>query len=211
MRPHVHDPRSGEIISAHILFWHDVVKLAQMWYFVQCSANDSRAKKLPLPDDLTGDLLRYICCHEVGHTLGLRHNHRASGAYSIDQLRDPKFTAKHGSVASIMSYGRFNYVCQPEDKVKQMIPVVGPYDFFAIDWGYKGIAGAKKSEEERATLDKWASRQIAEPFLRFGGEDGPASVDPTVKTENIGSDSIKATELGLKNTDRVLEHLIAGT
>jgi enamine deaminase RidA (YjgF/YER057c/UK114 family) len=211
MGPHVHDPRSGEIISAHIIFWHDVVKLAQSWYFVQCSACDPRAQKLPLPDDLTGELLRYICAHEVGHTLGLRHNHRASGAYTIEQLRDPKFTAKHGSVGSIMSYGRFNYVCQPEDKVKQLIPVIAPYDFFAIEWGYKAIPGATTSDAERATLDKWASRQLEEPMIRFGGEDGPAAVDPTVKTENIGADSIKATELGLKNLDRVLDHLVKAT
>ncbi len=211
MGPHVHDPRSGEIISAHIIFWHDVVKLAQAWYFVQCSAQDPRARTLPLPDDITGELLRYICAHEVGHTLGLRHNHRASGAYSIAQLRDPKFTEKNGSVASIMSYGRFNYVAQPEDKVKRLIPLLAPYDYFAIDWGYRPIAGVKNAEDERPTLDKWASRQINEPFLRFGGEDGPATVDPTVKTENIGDDSIKATELGLKNLDRVLDHLVAGT
>lgn len=211
MGPHVHDPRSGEIISAHIIFWHDVVKLAQQWYFVQCSATDPRAHKLPLPDELTGEILRYICAHEVGHTLGLRHNHRASSAYTIEQLRDPKFCEKHGSVGSIMSYGRFNYVAQPEDHVKQLIPVIAPYDYFAIEWGYKPIPGAKKSEDERPTLDKWASRQIEEPWLRFGGEDGPATVDPTVKTENIGSDSIKATELGLKNLDRVLDHLVSAT
>jgi len=211
MGPHVHDPRSGEIISAHIIFWHDVVKLAQQWYFVQCSAQDVRARKLPLPDEVTGEILRYICAHEVGHTLGLRHNHRASGGYTVEQLRDPAFTAKHGSVASIMSYGRFNYVAQPEDKVKQLIPVVAPYDFFAIEWGYKAIPGSKKPEDERSTLDKWASRQINEPWLRFGGEDGPATVDPTVKTENIGSDSIRATELGLKNADRVLDHIVAAT
>jgi hypothetical protein len=211
MGPHVHDPRSGEIISAHIIFWHGIVKLTQEWYFVQCSAQDPRARKLPLPDDLTGELLRYVCAHEVGHTLGLRHNHRASSAYTIAELRDPKFTATHGSVGSIMSYGRYNYVAQPEDKVKQLIPIVAPYDYFAIEWGYKPIPGAKTSEDERPTLDKWASRQMTEPWLRFGGEDGPAAVDPTVKTENIGNDSIKATELGLKNLDRVMDHLVSAT
>jgi hypothetical protein len=211
MGPHVHDPRSGEVISAHIIFWHDIVKLTQLWYFVQCSAVDPRANRLPLPDELTGELLRYVAAHEVGHTLGLRHNHRASSAYSIAQLRDPKFTAKHGSVGSIMAYGRYNYVAQPEDNVKHLIPVVGPYDFFAIDWGYRPIAGAKSAETERVTLDKWAARQMEQPWLRFGGEDGPATVDPTVKTENIGDDSLEATVLGLRNLDRVLDYLVAAT
>lgn len=211
MGPNVHDPRSGEIISAHIIFWHDITKLAQEWYFVQCSAQDERARKLPFPDDLTGELLRYVSAHEVGHTLGLRHNHRASSAYTIEQLRDPSFTEKHGTVASIMAYGRNNYVAQPEDKVKRLIPLVGPYDHFAIDWGYRPIPTAATAEAELPTLDKWAAKQIENPHLRFGGEDGPATVDPTVKTENIGSDSLKATELGLKNVDRVLDHLLAGT
>jgi hypothetical protein len=213
MGPHVHDPRSGEIISAHIIFWHDIVKLTQMWYFVQCSAQDPRARKFPLPDNLTSELLRYVSAHEVGHTLGLRHNHRASQAYSISQLRDPLFVAKQGNVASIMSYGRYNYVAQPEDKIdaKHLIPGLAPYDFFAIEWGYKPIAGMKTAEDEKKTLDEWAAKQLDNPFLRFGGEDGPSSVDPTVLTENIGNDAVQATALGLKNLDRVMDHLIPAT
>ena len=211
MGPHVHDPRSGEIISAHILFYHDIVKLTQMWYFVQCSGVDEKARQLPLPQDLTGELLRYVCAHEVGHTLGLRHNHRASQAYSVAQLRDPAFTARNGSVASIMSYGRYNYVAQPEDGVKTLIPVMAPYDFFAIDWGYRPIPEASSPEAERAKLDEWAAKQIGDPFLRFGGEDGPSQVDPTVLTENIGSDPVEATAMGLKNLDRVMGHLVKAT
>src|SRR5207302_759915 len=108
-------------------------------------------------------------------------------------------------------YGRYNYVAQPEDGVKQLIPVLGPYDFFAISWGYKPIPRAKSAEDERATLDEWAARQMQQPWLRFGGEDGPAAVDPSVLTENIGADRIEATALGLKNLDRVLGYLVSAT
>jgi hypothetical protein len=213
MGPHVHDPRSGEIISAHIIFWHDIVKTSQVWYFLQCSAVDAKARKLPLPDDVTGAMMRYICAHEVGHTLGLRHNHRASQAFSVSQLRDPKFCEQYGSVASIMSYGRCNYVAQPDDKVnpKHLLPKIGPYDLFAIEWGYKPIADAKTPGDECKTLDSWACKQLDNPFLRFGGEDGPSLVDPTVLTENIGSDPVQVTTCGLKNLDRVVDHLLAAT
>jgi uncharacterized protein DUF4953/uncharacterized protein DUF5117/uncharacterized protein DUF5118 len=211
MGPHVHDPRSGEIISAHIIVWHDVLKLVQQWYFVQCAALDPQAAKLPFPDELTGRLLRQVITHEVGHTLGLRHNQRASSAYTIAQLRDPKFCEEHGTTASIMSYGRYNYVAQPGDDVKQLIPKVGPYDFFAIEWGYKPIAGADTPDSEKPELDKAAARQMKEPWLRFGGEDGPAQVDPTVKTENIGNDPLEATAMGLKNLDRVMDLLVSAT
>jgi hypothetical protein len=211
MGPHVHDPRSGEIVSAHIIMWHDVLKLVQQWYFVQCGALDPQAQQLPLPDELTGKLLRMVVTHEVGHTLGLRHNHKASSAYTIAQLRDPKFAEEHGTTASIMSYGRFNYVAQPEDRVKWLIPKVGPYDDFAIAWGYKPVPGAGTPEAERTELDKWAARQMDEPWLRFGGEDGPAAVDPTVKTENISADPLDATALGLKNLDRVTDLLVPAT
>jgi hypothetical protein len=204
MGPHVHDPRSGEIISAHLILWHDVLKLSQGWYFAMCSAQNDAARKLPFDSKLMGEILLYIASHEVGHTIGLRHNHRASSAYSIAQLRDPEFTKKHGSVASIMAYGRFNYVAQPEDNVRSMIPIIADYDKFAIEWGYKPMPGAKKPEDETKMLDEIAARQMTEPFLRFGGEDGPAMVDPTVKTENIGDDPVQATALGYKNLERVM-------
>jgi hypothetical protein len=152
-----------------------------------------------------------VVTHEVGHTLGLRHNHRASSAYKVAELRDPKFALEHGTTASIMSYGRFNYVAQPEDHVQWLIPKVGPYDVFAIEWGYKPVAGARSADSERSELDRWAARQLKESWLRFGGEDGPAMVDPTVKTENIGADPIEATQLGLKNLDRVTDLLVPAT
>lgn len=210
MGPNVHDPRSGEILSAHVIVWHDVEKLAEQWYFVQCADLDPRAQKLPIPDELMGQILRYIICHEVGHTLGLRHNHKASSSYTVAQLRDKAFTEKYGDEASIMDYGRFNYVAQPGDNAR-LIPLLGPYDKFAIEWGYTPIPGATNPEAEKSALDLIAARQLRDPMLRFGGEDRIAGVDPTVQTEDLGSDPIDATAYGLKNIDRIVPLLIPAT
>src|SRR5579862_6720075 len=119
-----------------------------------------------------GELLRYVICHEVGHTLGLQHNYKASSSYTCAQLRDAKFTAENGDEASIMDYGRFNYVAQPGDNAR-LIPKIGPYDLFAIEWGYTSLPNAKDAEAEKPTLDAIAARQVSNPTLRFGGEDMP--------------------------------------
>lgn len=211
MGPHLADPRTGQILSAHVIFWDDVLKMAETWYFTQASAVDERAQRLPLPDDLLGEVVRYIVCHEVGHSIGLRHNHRASQAFTTEQLRDPAFAAEHGPVASIMSYGRFNYVTQPEDGVKALMPVIGPYDFFAINWGYRPIPGADSPRAEEATLNEWAAAVSENPWLEFGGEDMTATVDPTVLSENIGADRIESARLGIANLERMLEFLVPAT
>ena len=210
MGPAVVDPRSGEVISSHAIFWHDVLKLAETWYFTQVGPLDPRAAKLPLPDDLVGELLRYVACHEVGHALGLRHNFKAHSAYSVAQLREPEWTKKWGTSSSIMSYARFNYVAQPGDGA-YLIPKFGPYDYFAIDWGYRQFGNGMTPDSEWVMLDKMAARQIEDPNLRFGGEDAVAALDPTVNTQVLGSDPMQAAELGLKNIDRVMAMLIPAT
>lgn len=211
MGPAVVDPRSGEVISSHAIFWHDVLKLLETWYFTQVGPLDPRAKHLPLPDDLMGELLRYVATHEVGHALGLRHNFKASSAVSVGQLRDKEWTEQWGTSASIMSYARFNYVAQPGDKVN-LIPKFGPYDYFAIEWGYGEIYNnAMTCDDEWTVLDKMAARQIDEPLLRFGGEDTAGRFDPTVTTQVLGSDAVVSAELGLKNVDRVMDLLVPAT
>jgi hypothetical protein len=204
--PNLVDPRSGEVVSAHLILWHDVVRLVQHWYFTEAGAVDPRAAHLPLSDELTGELLRYVVAHELGNALGLRHNFKAASAYSVQQLRNPEWTLKWGTTASITSYGRINYVAQPGDGAG-LLPRFGPYDFFAIEWGYKPLPG-RAPEDEWPVLDRMAARQVDEPMLRFGGEDEAALVDPTVTSYVLGSDPIGAADLGLRNVDRIMDLLV---
>ncbi len=205
--PHVHDPRTGEILEADIKFFHNVMKLVRDWYFVQVGSLDPRAKTLPLPDELMGRLLRYITAHEVGHSLGFPHNMKASSSYPVEKLRSAEFTEKYGHVASIMDYARFNYVAQPGDGAR-LIPIVGPYDKFAAEWGYKPIPNATTPDEEKSTLHALASRQSEDPILRFGYG---SYIDPSAQSEDVGADPIAATRYGLQNIDRIADMLVPAT
>lgn len=207
--PHLADPRSGEILNANIVMFHNIVQLQRDWYITQVGPLDPRARKLPLPDDLVGELVTMVVTHEVGHSLGLPHNMKASSLYPVDKLRDPQWLKTMGHTPSLMDYARFNYVVQPEDGVDPalLIPRVGPYDVFALRWGYAPIPSARTPEDERQQLNLWAREQQATPWLRFSapkalgadfGENGEAVGD---------ADAVTATGLGLRNLRRVMAML----
>jgi hypothetical protein len=206
--PHVHDPRTGEIIEADIRMYHNVLKLIRDWYFVQVSPLDERARKLPFQDELMGELLAFVVSHEVGHSLGLPHNMKASSAYTVAQVRDPEFTAQNGHVASIMDYGRFNYVAQPGDNVP-LIPTIGPYDRFAIEWGYRQFADSDSPEGDLEHLEEIVASQVDNPILRFGPPN-PLE-DPTRQTEDLTSEPVEATRLGLLNINRIVDFILPAT
>ena len=206
--PRIVDPRSGEIIEAHICWFHNVMNLLTKWYMVQCGPLDKRAQKMKFDDRLMGQLIRFVSSHEVGHTLGLRHNMGASFATPVEKLRDKTWVEKHGHTASIMDYARFNYVAQPEDGIgeKGLFPRINDYDKWAIKWGYQWRPEFKDEFEEKEQLMKETTQKLrGNQRLWFGGEGHDE--DPRSQTEDLGDNSVKASEYGLKNLKRVMEKL----
>lgn len=201
--PRVSDPRSGETLSAHILLWPGVLDMFGKYYFAVFGGVDPEASTLPLPEKKLGELLSYIVAHEVGHSLGLRHNHIASTAYSVAQLRDPRFANTKGPNSSIMAYGRFNQAAQPGDGVTRFHSLIGPYDYAAIKWGY----GEFEGDAAAFTRDRnlyWAAGELPDEMPLFG-------LDPRVLKENTGAERIEATRLGVANILRSLNRLDTAT
>lgn len=206
--PNEADPRSGEILESHIGWYHNVMKLVHDWYMIQTAAVDPRARKMKFDDELMGTLVRFVSSHEVGHTLGLRHNMGSSSRTPVEKLRDKAWVEANGHTASIMDYARFNYVAQPEDNISPigLYARIGEYDAWAIQWGYKPIDGTKDEEEDKKVLNKWIIDSLsANSRLWFGGEG--QNFDPRAQTEDLGDNNMKASEYGIKNLKRILPNL----
>ncbi len=204
--PQVHDPRSGEILESHIGWYHNVMNLVHDWYMIQTAAVDPAARKMKFDDSLMGNLIRFVSSHEVGHTLGLRHNMGSSSKTPVEKLRDAKWLEANGHTASIMDYARFNYVAQPEDNVTQMglFPRIGDYDKWAIKWGYTYTGVGE--EADKKMNNKWIIDALnGNDRLWFGGEGFNA--DPRAQTEDLGDNSVLASEYAIKNLKRIIVKL----
>ncbi|MBO9657216.1 MAG: zinc-dependent metalloprotease [Chitinophagaceae bacterium] len=209
--PSISDPRSGEIMESHINWYHNVMKLIRDWYFVQCSPLDPGARKLEFDDELMGQLIRFVSSHEVGHTLGLRHNYGSSSTVPVEKLRDKAWVEANGHTPSIMDYARFNYVAQPEDKISRagLFPRIGDYDKWAIEWGYKLFPQFKDGAAEQSYLNKWVIEALKNNRLWFGTETNPD--DPRSQREQVGDDGMKGAYYGIKNLQRIIPNLVEWT
>lgn len=208
--PHVSDPRTGEILESHICWYHNVMSLVHDWYMVQASSIDEAARKMHYDEELMGQLIRFVSSHEVGHTLGLRHNFGSSSTVPVDSLRNKAWVEKYGHTPSIMDYARFNYVAQPEDNISHegIFPRINDYDDWAIRWGYSIMPDAKTPKEDHEALEALCKKYLeGNKRLWWGDGEGLRGTDPRRQTEDLGDDAVKASEYGIKNLKRELANL----
>lgn len=208
--PQIHDPRTGEILESHICWYHNVMTLVHDWYFIQASTLDEAARKMKYDTDLMGQLIRFVSSHEVGHTLGLRHNFGSSSTVPVDSLRCKEWVEAHGHTPSIMDYARFNYVAQPEDSIGRegIFPRIGDYDMWAIQWGYTPMFNAYDEESDHWELERLIGNRLRQNRrLWFGDGETNRTNDPRCQTEDLSDDVVRASDYGILNLKRELKRL----
>ncbi len=207
--PHINDPRTGEILETHINWYHNVMSLLRDWYMIQAGTIDEAARKMQLDDELMGQLIRFVSSHEVGHTLGLRHNFGSSHTVPVEKLRDKAWVEANGHTPSIMDYARFNYVAQPEDGITRagIFPRIGIYDKWSIGWGYRWLPQFQTPEDEVAFSNQSIIKKLkTDVRYTFGTESDPN--DPRNQSEDLGDDSMLASLYGIKNLKRIVPQIL---
>ena len=117
----------------------------------------------------------------------------------MEKLRT-RFVCEMGVAPSIMDYARFNYVAQPGDDTCYY-PVVGPYDRFSVEWGYRALSRQGPRERAGRTAQSSSRRMQEDPVYRFSS---PTGADPSALTEAIGDDAMLASSYGIENLKRIL-------
>jgi hypothetical protein len=205
MGPSVSDPRSGEIIESDIIWYHNHLRSYRNRFLLETGAANPNARTLDTREEDIGEMMEMVISHEVGHALGFPHNMGASSSYEVENYRKADFTNKEGISASIMDYARFNYIAQPGDQGVRFIRQMGPYDDYAVNWGYRVLPDAATPEAEVPTLDKWIEAKSGDLRFRFGNQG--TTFDPSSQTEDVGNDPLRASTYAVKNLKYVAKNL----
>jgi len=157
---------------------------------------------LKLPEEFLGQAIKEVVMHEVGHSLGLRHNFKASTMLSLDEVNDPKITREKGMTGSVMDYNPINIAPKGQKQGDWATTTIGPYDYWAIEYAYKPIDG-----DETEELKKIATRS-PEPDLAFGtDEDMFLSDDPQINVYDLGNDPLKYGQRRMALASELLKDL----
>jgi hypothetical protein len=228
------DPRTGEILDADIglsdvfargarqRYREEIPRQSAIRFDDGCNYAEAAAEQMhfaldvleargdiepdsPEEERFVQDVLRDVTMHEVGHTLGLRHNFRASTVYTPAQLADKSFTEKNGIAGSVMDYTPPNLALKGEKQGAYNMLVLGPYDYWAIEYAYKPIA----AEDEKTELARIAARST-EPLLAFATDEdanGRDGIDPAVNLFDLGSDPLGYYEKRVKLSRELFDRL----
>lgn len=210
--PSTSDPRTGEIIESDITWYHNHMRSYRNRLMIETGAANPAARSLNIPEEVMGETMRQVITHEVGHALGLPHNMIASASFPTDSLRSKSFTNRYGVSATIMDYARQNYVAQPGDGLepKDFIRRLGPFDDFAIEWGYRAFPQAATPEAEKPILDRMLRESTGMFAYRYLPQN-LVGTDPRAQTEDLGDDPVRSSTFAIANLRRVVPNLVAWT
>jgi len=179
---HATDPR---------LCMHGALAAEQLGYALDVlQAQGQLEPDSPIAQQFVQDYIKEAVMHEVGHTLGLRHNFRASRAYTEAQLADTEFTRANGTTGSVMEYNAVNLPSPGKPGGMPFHTALGPYDYWAIEYAYKPMAPGTSAKDEQSVLQSIAARSH-EPLLAFGtDEDAAFGIDPETIQLDLGADPV---------------------
>ena len=198
---------SGEILESDIHMYHNVMNLLTHVVLRPGRPPRPACDRAAAAGPLMGRLVQLRRRARGRPHARLPHNMKASSIYPCRQAaQSAAWVSGWGHTPTIMDYSRFNYVAQPEDgdRAGDLIPKIGPYDKFAIKWGYQPIPGAKTPDEEKKTLDEWARQQDTTPWYRFSTSNCARLRSRASRPKRSATPTrCEATALGLKNLKRV--------
>ena len=170
---------------------------------------EARGLELDTPeaDALAQAYVKDTIMHEVGHTLGLRHNFRASTVYDLKQIQDPNFTKLNGLTASVMDYNPYNISAKGEKQGEYVSSTIGAYDYWAIEYGYRQFEPGQEAQGLAQILSKAGQRELQFDTDEDAGFGSMGGIDPLVNRFDLGSDPIAYYKLRMKLSRELWDRL----